>query len=149
MTSWRDASSPEAQEQLDELLNVVLPFAQQELEKHGEFFPYAAAIGADGEPELIAARPAGGGERPASADVIDACLDALAAKRERIRAAAVVADVRTADGDAIRVELEHAEGQAIAVFVPYSKKRFGRGVDYGDLRAQPGRPQVWSSSRSE
>jgi hypothetical protein len=145
MPSWRDSASPEAQEQLDELLNVVLPFAQQELEKHGEFFPYAAAIDASGEPELVAAVPAEGGERPASTDVIDACLAALGEKRERIQAAAVVADVSTPDGDAIRVELEHAEGHAIAVFLPYSKKRLGIGVDYGELHAQPGRPQVWTS----
>src|SRR5918992_2306757 len=110
--SWRDAVSSKAQQQLDELLNVVLPFAQQELEKHGEFYPYAAAIGASGEPELIAGLPAEGGEHPASADVIDACVAALRERRDRIQAAAVVADVSAADCDAIQVELEHAEGHA-------------------------------------
>ena len=143
MTSWRDAASAEAQQQLDNLLDVVLPFAQQELEEHGEFFPYAAAIRADGEPELIAGLPAAEGDHPASPDVIDACLAALAERRDRIRAAVVVADVSTPEGDAIRAELEHADGHAIAVFLPYSKKRFSRGVDYGELHAEPGRRQVW------
>lgn len=145
MTSWRDAASPEAQDQLDELLSVALGFAQQELAEHGEFFPYAAAIDERGEPELIAARPAEGGGQPASADVIGACVEALAEKRERIQAAAVVADVSTPEGDAIRVELEHAEGHALAVLLPYSRKRFGRGVNYGELRAQAGRSQVWAT----
>ena len=145
MTSWRDEASPRAQQQLDELLNVALGFAQQELGKHGEFFPYAAAIGEGGEPELIAVRPAEGGERPASADVIDSCVETLVERRERIQAAAVVADVSAPDGDAIRVELEHVEGHALAVLLPYSKKRFGGGIDYGELRAQAGRPLVWAT----
>jgi hypothetical protein len=145
MTSWRDTASPEAQHQLDELLDLVLGFAHQELDKHGEFFPYAAAIRDSGEPELIAALPAEGGDRPASADVVDACLEALAAKRERTQASAVVSDVRTTEGDAIRVELEHAEGHAIEVFLPYTKNPSGESIDYGELYAQPGRHQVWNS----
>lgn len=144
MTSWRDEASAKAQQQLDELLNVALGFAQQELAKHGEFFPYAAAIGEDGEPELIAARPAEGDEQPSSADVIDSCVEALVEMRERTQAAAVVANVSIPDGDAIRVELEHAEGHALTVLLPYSKKRFGRAIDYGQIQAQAGRPQVWA-----
>lgn len=72
-------------------------------------------------------------------------MEALAEKRERIQAAAIVADVSTPEGDAIRVELEHVEGHALAVLLPYSRKRFGRGVNYGELRAQAGRPQVWAA----
>lgn len=143
MASWRDSASAQAQEQLDELLNVVLPFAQQQLAAHGEFFPYAAAIGADGQPELIASVPAGGSERPASADVIQACLATLTDKRHELHAAAIVADVTTPDGDAIRVDLEHLEGHAITILLPYSRKRFRKNVDYGPLRAQTGHKQIW------
>lgn len=146
MTSWRGEASPQAQQQLDKLLEVALGFAQQELAEYGEFFPYAAAIGQGGEPELIAALPVEEDERPPSADVIDSCVEALVANRERIQAAAVVADVSTPNGDAIRVELEHAEGHALTVLVPYSKKRPGNAVDYGQIRAQAGNPQVWTGS---
>jgi len=34
---------------LDQLLNAVLPFAQQMLSKHGEFFPFGASMTIDGE----------------------------------------------------------------------------------------------------
>jgi hypothetical protein len=51
--------------------------------------------------------------------------------------------VRLPDSEAVLVELEHREGPAIAVLLPYKKKRFGRGVEYSSLRAAPGHPQVW------
>jgi hypothetical protein len=36
------------------MLNASLGFAQQQLADHGEFYPYAAAIHADGQTEMIA-----------------------------------------------------------------------------------------------
>lgn len=40
MTSWRDGSSALAQDDLDGLLNAVLPLAEDLLGKHFEFFPF-------------------------------------------------------------------------------------------------------------
>lgn len=144
MASWRESASPRAQEALDQLLNFALGFAQRQLAKHGEFFPYAAAIGLDGKPELIAGRPDHGGEQPTSLDVIDASISALVDQRDQVQAAAVVADVRTADGDAIKVDLEHAEGQTLSVLVPYHRTNVDQRIEYGQIRAQAGRPQIWT-----
>lgn len=137
MTSWRESTSQQAQQDLDALLELTLPFAQQQLAEHGEFFPFAAAVGVDGAPRLIAADP-GVGERPASRDVLDQLVGGL-------RAAALVADVRVGESDAARVELEHRDGQAICVLLPYKRRRLRRGVDYGELGAAPGQPRIWSS----
>lgn len=93
---------------------------------------------------MVAARPDADNDRPASADVITACRTTLAERRDQLRAAAVVADIRLPDGgDAVQVELEHTEGPALTVVLPYSKKRFGRDIDYGQLRAAAGNRHVW------
>ncbi len=130
MTSWRDSASPAAQQDLEGLIEPALGFAQQQLAKYGEFFPYAVVVRADGQTEMIHARPDADDERPASADVIDACRTTLAERRDQLRAAAVV-------------ELEHAEGPALTILLPYSKKWFGRGIDYGTLQAAAGTRHVW------
>jgi hypothetical protein len=144
MTSWRETTSQQAQEDLDALLELTLPFAQQQLAEHGEFFPFAAAVGADGAPRLIAADP-GRGERPASTDVLDQLVGGLREQAGDIRAAALVADVRVGESDPARAELEHRDGQAICVLLPYKRRRLRRGVDNGELGAAPAQPRIWSS----
>jgi hypothetical protein len=144
VSSWRETASAEARADLDGLLNVALGFAQQQLTTRGEFYPYAAAIGADGQPEMVAAQPHPGDDSPRSADVAAACFGALTDKRDSIRAGAVVSDVRMSDGgDAIRVDLEHADGHALTVLLPYAKKRLTKKVEFGQLRAEVGQRQIW------
>jgi hypothetical protein len=145
MASWRDATSTQAQVDLDAMLNVALGFAQQQLAEHGEFYPYAVAVRTDGEVEMIAAPASPGGDRPASADMIASCLSQLAAKRHQLRAAAVVANVVAPElgAEAIEVSLEHAEGQALRVLLPHTKRGRHTGVEYGQMRAQRGSRRVW------
>lgn len=87
---------------------------------------------------MISARPDIADEHPKSADVIASCLSALHDKRDQIRAAAVIADVRLADraGDAIEVSLEHAEGANLKVALPYAKNRLRKNIAYGQMQAQ-------------
>lgn len=144
MPTWRDDASQQAQRDLDGLLEPALGFAQRQLAEHGEFFPYAVVVRADGQTEMVAARPDASDDRPNSADVVTACRTTLAERRDQLRAAAVVADIRLPDGsDAVQVELEHTEGPAFSIQLPYSKKLFGRGVNYGQLRATAGTRHVW------
>ena len=114
------------------------------LEEHGEFFPYGVALDACGEARMVAGEP-GQGEQPASLDVLLTLVEGLRAERKSLRAVALISDVRLAESDAVRVELEHRDGHAIAVLLPYKKKRLRRGVDFGDLIATPGSQQVWSA----
>ena len=142
MPSWRDSASQQAQDDLDGLLNAALPFAQEMLSKRGEFFPYGAAISSDGETRLVGGDP-GQGEKPLGDDLLAALVQAFRAGREGLRAVAVAVDVRIADSDAVRVEVEHREGQALVMLLRYKKKRFPRGIEYGNLSASPGERQIW------
>jgi hypothetical protein len=143
VASWRDVASQQAQDDLDGLSNTTLPFAKQMLEKSGEFFPFGATVAVSGETAFLAGDP-GQGEHPRSTDVLSLLVDGLRIKRADLRAVATCFDVRLPDSDAVRVELEHQEGQALAVMLPYKKKRLGRGVEYGDLRAGVANKQVWT-----
>jgi len=145
--SWRDEASESAQQDLDALLAIALPFAQQELVKHGEFYPFAAAIDRTGKTEMIALQIEAG-EKPQSAQVMAECVQELARRRTQIRAGAVVVDVRLPDtgGDAISVELEHAEGQAITVLLPYRRRGLRQTIEYAPMRAEAGQRRIWAPS---
>jgi hypothetical protein len=149
MTSWRDAISAQGQDDLDELLNAGLGFAQQQLAKRGEFYPFAAAIDLHGATEMIA--PDTDERGPAAADLVDASLASLITRRDRLRAAAVVADVRVPDlgQDAIQVGLEHSEGIALSVLLPYARRprpggRPGDVIEYGEVRASSAARRIWA-----
>jgi hypothetical protein len=143
MTSWRDGATQQSQDDLDGLLGVTLPFAQQMLAKAGEFYPFGTVVTVDGETQMFAADP-GRGEHPASRDVRELLLDGMRHAREKFRAIAICLDVRLSDSDAIRVELEHRDGQALAVLLPYKKKRLGRDLGYQDLCAATSDKTIWT-----
>lgn len=145
MASWRDTASEQAQEDLDGLLGLALDFAQQQLDKYLEFYPYAVVVDAAGHQRMVAADT--GEEQPASADLITTLIANLGDQRDELRAVAIVADVRLPElgSDAVRVTLEHADGVALAVALPYRPRRFGRGVDYGDLQAGEASAFIWTS----
>jgi len=132
MPSWRDSASQLAQDDLDGLLDAALPFAQEMLAKHGEFFPYGAATTAAGETKLIAADP-DEGEQPESMSVLASLVEGLQVERDALRATALVSDVRLADSDAIRVELEHREGHSIIVAAPVQKEATTTGLRVRDV----------------
>jgi hypothetical protein len=143
MSSWRDSASEEAQADLDGLLNTTLPFAQQMLDKNGEFIPFGASATINGRVAMAAADP-GQGEHPRSSDVLATLIESFRSTRQELRAVALVADVRVDGSDAVRVELEHRDGHAMALLLPYKQKRFGRGVEYGVLQAGAAGRRVWT-----
>lgn len=145
MSSWRDIATPQAQQDLDGLVAITIDFAQQQLAAHGEFFPFAAAITNTGTVEMIETRPDNHDQHPPSAEVLAACVTTLRSKRADIRACATTTDVTLRSpqrGDAIQVDLEHHDGHALTVVLPYTTKR-RRNIDYGPIQAHPGPHQIW------
>ncbi len=125
-------SKPELNEMNDpkseceELLNAVLPFAEEMLSKHHEFFPFGGTMSADGE----IAHTAGwtGDEQPASTEVIELLERGFraGAQRGEYKATALVFDIRTIPPgkeekqDAIAVALDHRDDYSVVVIFPYS-----------------------------
>ena len=150
MSSWRDETSDQAQDDLDGLLDLGLRTGREQLEVAGEFYPFAVALDEAGETRLVQPElPARKGVADV-AEVHELCWQALAAEAGSLRAAAVVTNVGGAGEDAIAVALEHREGVAIEVFLPYVTRRKVNGKKpaqkhrYGDLQAIAGQPRVWA-----
>ena len=143
MTSWRDTASQQAQQDLDGLLDHALGFARQQLDAHGQFYPFAVVVDADGRQRMVATGT--GKDRPGSADQITTLITTLSEQRDHLRAAAIVADVRVPElgSDAVRVTLEHSERVTLTVLLPYKARRIGRGMDYGELQAGPAAAFIW------
>src|SRR5260370_35015709 len=116
--SWRDSVSQSCQDDLDRLLQEALPFAKQQLTKYGEFYPYAIELLNSGESRIAAAYE--GSEHPASTDLLKMLYQVLSTKAYELRGAAIISDVRIKDagGAALRAEVEHREGGALAGLVP-------------------------------
>src|SRR5438105_14493523 len=125
---------------LDELLSAVIPFAQEMLAKHGEFFPFGASIGARGEVACVAGET--GDEQPDSQELIALLTKGFRdeAKRGEIRAAAlcygarIVPPGQTEKLDAIAIRSEHQNGEAIDAYLHYRKGLLGK-YKYRDLFA--------------
>ena len=139
---------PPDRRQLDDILDALLPFAHQLLEKHGEFFPFGAAMGHDGKVSMLAGDT--GTEHPPSDEVMALIREAMRRDRDKYVAVGLCYDVRvrtSADApptDAICVSLEHEGGMAVDVVEPYAKR--ANKVEYGPLAAQQGRRVVFNSS---
>jgi hypothetical protein len=139
---------PEPTDEIQELLNFLLPHAEQMLNEHGEFYPYAAALDSDGALNSVDTDL-----EDDSPDVGDVLLALHEGLRERaaegaIRASGIAADVTLTDPDsgettdAVQVELDHADAEAVDVFVPYETEP--DGIKFGELVAAEGREPVFA-----
>jgi hypothetical protein len=136
-------------EEMDALLDTLLTFAQDMLQKHGEFYPFAASIDSAGALQFVAADV--GDEHPRSSELLEVLYDGLRRQAEsgEIRASGVCADVRVAPpgtddpADAIAASLEHADAEPANVFLPYAKRKL-RGIQFGELFATTGERKVFA-----
>ena len=137
----------EPREEIEQLLKYLLPFAEQMLSKDGEFYPYAATMDAGGEVQAVSAA---GDERPDVGALLLALHDELRqqASQGTIRASGIAADVTLTDPDsgevtdAVQLELDHAETDAVDVYVPYETGT--EGIKFGELVAAAGQAPIFS-----
>lgn len=127
---------------LNALKNVLLPIAKKMLTEHGEFFPYGAVMRLDGE--IVNCSTVHVDEHPSSQTLIEMFTNEfheLASKGE-IRAAGICCDVRVstrdhpAKVDAVQFALEHTNGEAVNVYLPYDLDS-SREVRFNAIFASP------------
>jgi hypothetical protein len=143
---------PEPTDEIQELLNFLLPYAEQMLNQHGEFYPYAAALDAEGELNAVGAEV--DDDTPDVGELLLALHQGLReqAADGAIRASGIAADVTLTDPDsgettdAVQVELDHADADAVDIFVPYQTG--GEGIKFGELVAAEGREPVFAHAAS-
>ena len=137
-----------ATEEIDALLNAVLPLAQQMLGKYGEFYPLGASMNTQGEVGLVGVMPES--EFPQAQEIIDLLLAQLLddASNKLIHGSVIcfsgsaIPPGETEKRDAICAHLEHASGICVAAFLPYRKEISGQ-VTYGELFAGNLKPQIF------
>jgi hypothetical protein len=118
------------------------------LEKYGEFIPFAAAMSSTGEIASVAGDV--GNEHPDSQEVIDFLTGVFQrqALAGEIKACGICIDSRvipegqTEKTDAILARLEHKDGEAIDVYLPY-RTTLLRKTKYGDLFGAVGTARVF------
>lgn len=141
---------------LDELLAAVLPFAHKLLSADGGFFPFAATMDAEGG---MAAKSYELDEREAAPErVLYALMESVREEtaEEEMRAVALCWDARIQQGendqeltDAVAVALEHVEGEALEVFVPYGPGTDADGelaITFGEAMAAQRRPSLFAGT---
>jgi hypothetical protein len=136
---------------LDGLMNMMVGFAQQLLAKQKRFIPFGTSMSADGEISAVAGDI--GKDHPEAQEMIEFLAAALRqqASAGTIRASGICIDVRTIPPgqtektDAILARLEHKDGEAIDVYLPYRKPLLGK-MKYGELFAAQGERQIFPSA---
>ena len=126
MAGWRDAVSDEAQDDLDELTEAAVDFALRQLDANAGFVPFALAVGAGGDKQVIQPNYLPDTD-PDAAEQLEAQWDAVGEVKGALRAVAVAVDVVLPEKgtDAIELVIEHREGIAIGMVFPYHREAGG------------------------
>jgi hypothetical protein len=127
--SMKTGTTPKAD--CEQLMNAALPFAEQMLRQHREFYPFGVTMSSVGEISQVGGWT--GGEHPPSTEIIELLEAGFrdGAAKGMYRATALVVDVRTvppgrsAKQDAIAVHLDHKDNYSVQVIFPYSFEASG------------------------
>ncbi len=139
-----------AKENVEKLMDELIPFARKMIAIEGEFYPYGGFINATGE--IVHVGVEKDDEYPSSAEMendLQATFYRMA-KSEECIATAIVANVRVIPPgekkayDAIRASLNHSNGYSALIFLPYVVSE--SGVEYFQLFAHKGENITFKSA---
>jgi hypothetical protein len=139
MSNWGDDLSEVAKTEMDQVVTAAVTFAKGMLEGQGAFYPYAVKLTEAGETEM-ATVPAG------AEDALATLVEMLAAQRFELRAGAVVAAAHfeSIASDAVRVDIEHRDGAALTLVLPYTRKKLRKKIEWGEMQSMVVNPRIWA-----
>ena len=135
--------SEDVKQDMESLLNVLVPFAQSMLKEKGKFFPFGASMQINGKISLDGAYD---NNLSQSQKLIDVLKKSYQTRNQEgdLKAGGICFDCKVYDPretpqkkkDAIAVSFEHNKGIALIYYLPYDKGLFGK-VKYGVAFATP------------
>jgi hypothetical protein len=142
----RDVLSIAAQGDIDSMLAAALRLAQARLTDSSAFDPFALVIDLEGRLLSAEVDLAGLGKHPESEQIAEAITIQLRTVASTARASAIIVNTRLSERktDAVEVRLEHREGVALLVLLPYKRARFGGTIDFGDLMPFPAKQEIFA-----
>lgn len=135
-------------QEVEKLMNELVPFARRMLDENGEFYPFGGYMKLDGAIVHVGVEQAGI-NKPKSADLLQLLKRSFQerARNAECRATAILVDVRiippgvSQKSEAIQVSLNHQDGYTAEVFYPYRKEI--DGIVYGRIFAQKGDGEIF------
>ncbi len=127
----REEDAVDAKAEVESLMSEGMPFAEQMLSKHDEFYPFAVVMSADGNIEHNALAADVDASAAGIYEQLESVLGA-GANTGRYRATAIFADRKvkrptdSKEVEVVQVALEHQSGYAVNVFFPYTKTADGQ-----------------------
>jgi hypothetical protein len=137
---WRTDLPDDVAADFEALTDRLMPLAQDRLAAEGVCWPVAAAFDNKGvATDLIDPTDAPRSVR----DRLDVVYDTLRDRGEWLRSIGIAADVRALGVDTLRVTLEAKSGEAVDLFLPYTRSRWRKTPVFGELRIVSAHPGVW------
>lgn len=140
---WRSTASTQAQDDVDKLFGDAIKFVAVELAHADDFTPFMMVIGLTGD---VSVRRSAIAATLLDESGIIRGLE-LPGDGDQLRARAAVLDVTASVpvvGDAIKIKLEHSEGFAIDMLVPYRIDSEGATIDVQAANAARADPLLWA-----
>ena len=146
MSNWRDTASDEVQDDFDRLAEVTIGAARNFLDQNGDFIPFPMVVKSDGELALIGLEQPVTPMPPDPHEVIAGIVGLFRDRKDSIRALAVGSDVVVPSEatDGIEVRLEHRDGFAITVIVPYTLDSLDDSYLYEEPIITDADRRIWS-----
>jgi hypothetical protein len=143
--AWRQRVSKDAAATIDTVVAQAQAVAEQQLGRHGAFPAFLVTARKDGEYELDTL-PAEQVEQLPPEAALDALREKAAQLRDEVVCAALAFPVTLPDRSgqtAAVLELQHREGEALTVVLPYRLKGAEHSVSFGDPTVEPAEPWLW------